>query len=153
MKTRTLFVIPIIIFVVAIFFFASCTTTGDENGAVTPGVTPTLAGTWVNPDYDGEALPAKVVVIDNGDGTFTGSNYDTVSDTEPSLTSIVPVTDEWTDSEGNLFYKVDLPAPIDMYELIKIHADNQTIEVNMNEFEYPTEIDPADESYGIYYRQ
>ena len=143
MKNRTLVLIPIFIFVVvAIFIFASCDTTG--NGA------PTFVGTWVTPDNE------KLVVTDTGDGTFTCVYYENVSDTEPSSTLIMTVIDEWTDSEGNLFYKIDstYPDPAYVYMLIKIHADNQTMEMNLNDVDYPPEIDPAaGEDYVIYYRQ
>ena len=158
MKTKKVVLIPILLFVVvAIFFFASCTTTGDENGAVTPGGTPTLVGTWGNPDYDGAVGGplGKAVITDNGDGTFTFVAYDTVSDTEPLATMIKTVTDEGTDSEGNLFYKADGPQvePAYVYSLIKIHSDNQTMEVDSSEVDYPTEIDLDNDYYGIYYRQ
>ncbi len=46
------------------------------------------------------------------------------------------------------------PGPLYIYELVMIHSDNQTMEFNMSEDNYPTEIDPAGEDdYGIYYRQ
>ncbi len=155
MKTRTLLVIPIFIFVVvAIFFFASCTTTGNGDGAETPGGTSTISGTWVNPDYDGEGYPAKAVVTDNGDGTFTVVMYITVSDTEPFGTVTMTVTNQWTDPEENLFLEVEgIESDELIYELIKIHADNQTMEVNISYDGYPTEIDPDSEEYQIYYRQ
>ncbi len=158
MKTRTLFVIPIFIFViVAIFLFASCTTTGDENGAVTPGGTPSFVGTWVNLDNEGvEGSPAKFVSTDNSDGTVTSVCYDSVSDTVVLFTITLTVTDEWTDSDGNLFLKLEGDTPFDpdyLFELIKIHADNQTMEVNADEFAYPTEMDPDNDYYAIWSRQ
>ena len=148
MKTRTLVLIPIFIFVVvAIFIFASC----DNNG----GVTPSFLGTWVNLDYGGGGPPEKVVVTDSGDGTFTFVCYDTVSDTEPLFTFIKTLTDEWTDSEGNLFCKVEGPQNSEyFYSLFKIHSDNQTMEVDSSEVDYPTEIVPDGEGYyQIFYRQ
>ena len=139
MKTRTLILTGIFVLAVAvIFIFASC-----ENG----GVTPTIVGTWVD---DG-----KLEVTDNGDGTFTTLSYDTVSDTVPSLTVIMTMTDEWTDSEGNRFYKMEgpYPDPEYAYYLFKIHADNQTMEINISHDDYPSEIDPYGEDYVIFYRQ
>ncbi|KKL50478.1 hypothetical protein LCGC14_2305090 [marine sediment metagenome] len=115
---------------------------------------PSVSGTWVNPDYDGEGYPAKAVVTDNGDGTFTAVMYETVSDTEPFDTITMTVTNQWTDSEGNLFLEVEgIVSDEVIYELIKIHADNQTMEVNISYDGYPTEIDPAGEEYQIFYRQ
>ena len=160
MKNRTLISISIFVVVVAvIIIFVSCNTTGngDGNGVGTPGGTPTLAGTWGNPDYDGAVGGplGKTVITDNGDGTFTFVAYDTVSDTEPLATMIKTVTDEGTDSEGNLFYKAEGPQvdPAYVYTLIKIHSDNQTMEVDSSEVDYPTEIDLDNDYYGIYYRQ
>ncbi len=108
MKTRTVVVIPIFIFVVvAIFFFVSCTTTGsgDGNGPVTPGVTPTYDGTWVNSDYDGISgvgeggNPAKAVIIDIGGDDYTVEVYFNHDDTVPQSTFTITLTDAWTDSE------------------------------------------------------
>jgi len=143
MKTGTLVSILIIVLVVAlaaIFIFISC-----NNG----GVTPTIVGTWVDPDG------GKAVATDNGDGTFTMESYDSVSDTVPSVTLIMTLTDEWTDSEGNRFYKMEgpYPDPEYAYYLFKIHADNQTAEINISHDDYPTEIDPYGEDYVIMYRQ
>ena len=163
MKTKTLVVIPIFIFVVvAIFFFASCNTTGngdgngDGNGAETPFGVLTLAGTWGNPDYNADVggPPGKFTYTVNDDGTWTAVLYNTVSDTEPVYTMILTVTDEWTDPDGNLFYKAEFEfvSPEYLFELIKIHADNHTMEINMNEFEYPAEIDLDNDYYGIWNR-
>ena len=81
--------------------------------------------------------------------------YDKYDDTTPALTVPFTVTNEWTDSEGNFFTESISypPDPELVYVLSKIHADNQTLEYNVSEVGYPTEIDPAGEDYGIYYRQ
>jgi hypothetical protein len=76
-------------------------------------------------------------------------------DTTPEQTVPFTLTNEWTDSEGNLFVEsISYPGdPPVMCSLSKIHADNQTLEVNTSDIDYPTEIDPAGEDYLIMYRQ
>jgi hypothetical protein len=135
MKTRILVLLILLIPSVLFFLGGSC----DSNGG---GVTATMTGTWVNPDYDEVENSAKSVSTDNGDGTFTVANYDTVSDTEPKETFTVTLTDEWTDAEGNVFLKI-------------YFMDNGEHIYMLSDVDYPTEIDPdrADELYQIYYRQ
>ncbi len=164
MKTRTLVLIPIFIFVVvAIFIFASCDTTG--NGGGNDGVTPSIPGTWANPDYDGISgvgeggNPAKIVMTAISGNEYTWDIYLNHDDTEAGATVTMTVTNQWTDSEGNLFVEIEgflLPDPEFVYFLTKIHADNQTMEFNLSYVDYPAEIDPNeidDSDYGIYYRQ
>jgi len=145
MKTRPLVSILSFVFAAAvIFIFASC-----DNG----GVTPTFMGTWVNPDYDGTGTPAKMVITHVSGNDYMCVVYENHDDTEPEGTIPVTVTNQWTDSEGNLFSEAISYADEVIYGLSKIHADNQTIEVNNSYVDYPTEIDPNDEEYYIYYRQ
>jgi hypothetical protein len=62
----------------------------------------------------------------------------------------------WSDSEGNLFYNCEFPFmdPAYLYQLLKIHADNQTLERNLSEVGYPTVIDnTAGDDYFIFHRQ
>ena len=160
MKTRTLVLIQIFIFVVvAIFIFASCDTTGNGDG-----VTPSIIGTWVNPDYDGLSgvgeggPPAKVVMTNISGNEYTWDLYLNHDDTEPQGTVTMTVTNQWTDSEGNLFVEMEglIPDGFTGYVLVKIHADNQTLEENISYDDYPTEIDPDEidgSDYIIFYRQ
>jgi hypothetical protein len=130
-----------------IFISASC-----DNG-----VTPDIVGTWVNSDYDGgaEENGGKVVIAHVDGNDYTWTIYTNHDDTVPEFTVPFTVTDESTDSEGNLIVKaMSYPGdPSVVYSFSKIHADNQTMEYNASEVGYPTEIDPAGEDYGIYYRQ
>jgi hypothetical protein len=89
------------------------------------------------------------------DNDYQCAIYVNHDDTTPMQTVPFTITNEWTDSEGNLFgesisYPGDPPV---MYSLSKIHADNQTLVVNTSDIDYPTEIDPAGEDYIIMYRQ
>ena len=149
MRTRTCVLFSIFLLVAAVIFIsASC-----DNGAVTPS----MIGTWVNSDYDGgeEENGGKVVIAHVDGNDYTWTIYTNHDDTVPEMTVPFTVTSETTDSEGNLFVEViSYPGdPEYMYSFSKIHADNQTLEYNVSEVGYPTEIDPAGEDYGIYYRQ
>jgi len=120
------------------------------------GVTPSYIGTWINPDYDGGVGDSGKMVITHVSGDdYLCTMYVNHDDTVPEQTVPFTITNEWTDSEGNLFgesisYPGDPPV---MYSLFKIHADNQTMEGNVSDIDYPTEIDPAGEDYFIMYRQ
>ncbi len=116
-----------------------------------------MLGTWVNSDYDGGAGEnvGKVVVSHVEGNDYIWTMYTNHDDTVPEGTVSFTVTSETTDSEGNLMIKaISYPGdPPVMYSLIKIHADNQTMEVTISFVDYPTEIDPTGEDYLIYYRQ
>ena len=154
MKTRTLVSIPIFILaVVAIFIFTSC---GNDNGDDNGDVTPTWIGTWINLDYDGSVEgPGKIVITHIDGNDYRWAEYDKYDDPVPGIVVHATLTNQWTDSEGNLFIEsiIDPEHPHPGYYLFKIHADNKTMETNGSEVDYPTEIDPAGEEYYIYYRQ
>ena len=99
MKTRMLVSIPIFVLAVAvIFIFASC----DNNG----GVTPSYVGTWINPDYDfsvGVGNAGKIVITHVDGNDYMCAEYDKYDDPLPGLLFPVTLTNQWTDSEGNLF--------------------------------------------------
>lgn len=152
MKTRTCVLSSIFLVVLAmIFIVSSC-----ENGGTT-----SILGTWVNSYYDGwsssdelVSIPAKLVVTEADGKNYQVASYDNHDDTVPGLIALLPVTDEWTDSEGNLFISARFEDDDEtIYFLIKIHADNQTFEWARTYDDYPTEIDPTDEEYCILYRQ
>ena len=129
------------------FLFTGCPSTG--------GGGPSFAGTWVNSDYDGQypvGVPAKTVITDNGDGTYTCEIYVNVADTIPYETITMAPDDEWTDSEGNLWVKGYLSL-WSAYYLMKVHSDNKTQEGDADPSTYPTVIDPLSNNYSIRYRQ
>jgi hypothetical protein len=144
MKTRTCAWLSIFMFVAAvIFIFASC-----DNA-----VTPSMIGTWVNSDYDGDE--GKIVIAHVSGNDYTWTSYVNHDDSEPDYTVNFTVTSEITDSEGNLIVQ-SLAYPIDpevAYVYSMVHADNQTLESNISFVDYPTEIDPLGEDYLIMYRQ
>ena len=62
-------------------------------------------GTWVNKDYNEDyAKTAKLIL--NPDETFV--LYNRESDTDPYYSGTVTIKDKWTDSNGNVWYKIIL---------------------------------------------
>jgi hypothetical protein len=148
MRIRTCVLSSIFILVTAVIFIsASC-----DNS-----VTPSIVGTWVNSDYDGGVgdNTGKAVIAHVDGDNYTWAGYINHDDTVPEYIVPFTVTNESTDSEGNLIIQ-SLSYPGDppiMYSLSKIHADNQTMEGNVSDVDYPSEINPAGGDYFIMYRR
>jgi len=81
--------------------------------------------------------------------------YPNAQDTDFLLEKVTIIEDRWTDSEGNIFYKmiVNEIAVIDAYELWKLSNSEIVFEYVYSLTEYPTEIDPNDTGYRILYRE
>ena len=131
MKTRKQFLWFVIILGV-LLFFTNCASTKtplpidniDE-----------LVGAWINPDYSFRAQKIEDTTHTYGTGTLK-------------------LIEKWVDSKGNIYYKTrsDQPAhPV--YELNKISNAGTVLEYIQNYKDYPTEIDPNDLEYRIYFRQ
>jgi len=160
MKTRTFVFILILVLAVSVVFVVSC----DNGGVIPPSsgtsdISTTLSGTWINPDYDGTMFqengnPAKVICTHISGNDYTWDFYFFHDDEVPIDTITWTLTDQWTDSEGNVFTRWyrDIGDGEHAYGLAKIHADNETMEVMGSNVDYPAEIDPAGENYGIYSR-
>jgi hypothetical protein len=111
-------------------------------------------GTWVNTDYDRSTLAIRAKTIHNHDGTMI--KYVSTSDTEPYETATFTIEDKWTDSEGNIWYKIlytETEQILSNFELTKISDNGTTLELVISVIDYPTEIDPNNDMYRIYYRQ
>jgi hypothetical protein len=146
MRTLKLIITAICIASVSFFLLTGCPTA--------PVVTPTIVGTWVNSDYNGLEGPyAKMEYIDTGAGTYTIKMFINDTDTLPDITGTGTKTEEWTDSEGNLFLKIEMDIGTTLYALMKIHANNQKLEGVSSDSDYPTEVDPLHPTYAIYDRQ
>ena len=124
-----------------------------------PEISP-LVGTWVNSEYDGSMIdptimgfPAKIVSEQEGEVIF-GSWYLNADDIEPLGTAPLNMEEEWYDEEGNYYlthwsYAGDPPV---IYQLFRVSADGQILEMMIDFNNYPAEIDPSFETYGILYR-
>ncbi len=141
MKTRTL--ISGLILIMAVFVLLAGGSKKEE-----------YYGTWVNTDYDRSILTIRAKIIHNHDGTLI--KYMSTSDTEPYETATFTIEDKWTDSEGNIWYKIlytETEQILSNFELTKISDNGTTLELVISIIDYPTEIDLNDSEYRIYYRQ
>ena len=117
-----------------------------------------LYGTWVNKEYDKRSINAKWVL--KPDGALEG--YTTSNSKKIKETGEFIITDKWTDSEGNIWYKymkntLEIGAiknPHTYYFLLKIHKDLDIAEELWSSIDYPTEFDPDNvrHNYLVYYR-
>ncbi len=140
MKTRTL--ISVLILIMAVFVLLAGGSKKEE-----------YYGTWVNTDYD-RTVHRLGKYIHNRDGTLI--KYMSTSDTEPYKTATFTIEDKWTDSEGNIWYKILYTRTeqiISYFELTKISDSGTTLELVFSIIDYPTEIDLNAYGYRIYYRQ
>ncbi len=141
MKTRTL--ISVLILIMAVFVLLAGSSKKEE-----------YYGTWVNTDYDRSTLAIRAKTIHNHDGTII--KYVSTSDTEPYEIGTFTIEDKWTDSEGNIWYKIlytETGQIISKFELSKISDNGTTLELVYSVIDYPTEIVPNDGINFIYYRQ
>ncbi|MFX0145462.1 MAG: hypothetical protein ACFE9C_15465 [Candidatus Hodarchaeota archaeon] len=113
-----------------------------------------LYGTWVNPDYNTETIPAKTVL--NPDGTSL--SYGTEDSTVGRWPGKLAITDKWSDSEGNVWYKVSYTYKMGgdsatSYRLARVSNSGATLEWVESRSEYPKELSSKHPSYMIYQRQ
>jgi hypothetical protein len=104
-------------------------------------------GTWVNTEY---YLMAQKVVI-NPDGTW---GWTMSASDEPVTKYTYELKEKWTDSKGNIWYKVRLQSQRGKdYVLVKLSNSGNTREIVWDSHEYPMKIDSKNANYRIYYRQ
>ena len=137
-------------FVALILALAFLSLTGNaltEEKTYLPTNNEEICGTWVNTEYH---LVAQKVVM-NPDGTW---GWAMRANAELDMKFTYKLKEKWTDSEGNIWYKVRLKSHRgEDYVLVKISNSGNTREVAFNRNEYPTKIDPKEVNYRIYYRQ
>ena len=110
-----------------------------------PGDNEELYGTWVNKEY----LPPKVT---NYPGEWAA--FRSVKSEETAETGKYKITDKWTDSEGNIWYKTEVSHHVQkVYQLDKISNSGKTWELVYSSSKYPMKIDPKDANYYIYHRE
>ena len=150
MKTRALVLILVLICVALIIFESYA----NDKKAFKKDYK-FLAGTWINEEYNSHPHKAKFVLY--RDGTF--DNYNKTSDTEIHGSGHVIITDKWTDSEGNIWYKMHVwwgdivEGKPGGYELDRISKSGKVWEFINLTGDYPTEMDENFFHYHIYYRQ
>ncbi len=144
MKTRKQF-LWLVILLGVLLVLTSCATTKTPLPTDNIGE---LVGTWINPDYS--IRPQKIVV--QPDGIYL--TYKKIEYTIHSGTDTLIVIEKWLDSKGNIYYKIRSDKPdYPVYELNKISNAGTVLEYIVDYKNFPTEIDPNDLDYRIYYRQ
>jgi hypothetical protein len=126
----------------------------EEKKAYVPKDDEELYGTWVNEDYSGGLFGMRKRSI-HPDRTWEVFNFAT--DTTSGWRGTVTITDKWTDSEGNIWYKTYLERAdregIEDYRLCKISSSGSAYEYVTSHVDYPTEMDSGHYTYRIYYRK
>ncbi len=115
-----------------------------------------IVGIWVNSDYNevGDDVMGKIDIKYNTDGTLTSTYYEQDFATEPNLTTIVEITEKWTDSQGRTFYKMVSEIENTLfYSLGMVSSDYNIAESVSSPSGYPTVVSSDGERYVIYYRQ
>ena len=118
-----------------------------------------LYGIWINTDYNERDHPVKFII--KPDGTEEG--YAKIDSTHSYYHLEYIITDKWTDSEGNIWYKVfysilwygSSKDTEPLYLLSKIDKSGNILETVRSGIDYPTELGPDVllYTYTIYYRQ
>jgi hypothetical protein len=134
-------------FIVAIVVFLGNAVA--EEKAYVPKDNEELYGTWVNPDCKGFPHQKLVIHPDGKIGLFSQQWIN-----EPTFTQSYKIKDKWTDSEGNICYKVQASHPnFESYQLHRISNSGKTMEFMRLRTDYATEIDPDKLGYRVYHRQ
>ena len=110
-----------------------------------------LCGTWINMEYPAHHKPVKVIF--NPDGKF--EKFRNADSKYPSLEGTYKITEKWTDSEGNIFYKFQQKDQMerDWKYLCKISESGKILEYVYGNDEYPTEVTPRPGYYFKYFRE
>ncbi len=155
MKART--IVSILILVLAVLNIAgSCAT---EKKAYIAKENEELYGNWFNSEYNNSSHRARHII--NADGTI--QLYTTDNSTRVFGESKYIITDKWSDSVGNIWYKAIITERVfksvkttePMYVLAKISNSGKTLETVKSGIDYPTELNPdvLIYFYEILYRQ
>lgn len=122
-----------------------------------------LYGTWINESYSGVIskgtyTPQKTVAAP---GTY--SDYRMLTDHGPGFAGKEEVTSKWRDSEGNIWYKINMSSSNgdntykwqSLQKISKAAAVREFVVVEVVNFSpssYPTTVEPSAPNYRIYYR-
>ena len=151
MKNRTF--ISVVILIMAVLIVVGSCATGKITSVAKEDEE--LYGTWINTDYDETNKYAKIEM--KSDGTWY--EYKMSDDDIPIFKCEYTITDKWTDSNRNTYYKI-IVTHIDtdyvpFYIISKINKTGNVYEDLVSNLNMPTEFDPDNlmYHYRIYYRQ
>jgi len=111
-----------------------------------------ICGTWLNTEY--KRPPQKWIFSPGG----TCELYNMESSPSPLFEATYTITERWTDSEGNIWYKVKAPGKflgeeVEWYLLARVSDSGKTLEYVRHPVDYHKELDPNHPSYRVYYRK
>jgi hypothetical protein len=154
MKPRTLI---LVVLIMALLIVAGSCATGKKGYVAIEDEE--LFGTWINPDYDDTGKNGKIIIKPEG----TYDEYDNSNSDSTFLKWGYSITDKWTDSDGNTFYKFivkdisteDSDYKHKYYFLAKIDKTGNVYEHVFTYFgqDFPSEVDPNHGHYSIFNRQ
>ena len=157
MKTRPL--VSIMILVVVVLIIGGSCATGKK--AYVAQDDEELYGTWVNPEYENSKVYTAPKIVVKPDGTF--DEYALINSDRVVSVLEYTITDKWTDSEGNTWYKLleihtdskVIQNPDTYYVLSRIDKTGNIWEMLWASIDYPAEFEPDNVlyNYRIRYRQ
>ena len=117
-----------------------------------------LYGTWVNPSYS-SATPGKASdqkIIFRTDMTFERFRW-LAGDYVSVWSGAYKITDKWTDSKANIWYKIQWERfhLMEHFGLFKLSDSGKKCEFVTDpiEYGYPKKIDPDTISYRVFFRK
>jgi len=119
-----------------------------------------LYGTWINKDVDEGKARGLAKSIMTPDGKEFDFNH--IADTVPAYESTFTIEEAWRDRQGFRWYKLKGlfwiygtgGAKTQMFNLVKVSPDGNTIESAGQQTGYPEKVEPVTSpNYGIAYRQ
>jgi hypothetical protein len=127
----------------------------EKQGYYVPEPKEEIYGTWINSEYAGDRAGRcqKIVLYDWG----YGEKWLKIEDEKPPWRWTYSVTEKWTDSDGNVWYRGydQFPGwPLE-YWLTKISNNDTTMECVFDRTKFPSESDlnPYHITYGTYHRK
>jgi hypothetical protein len=147
MKIRTF--VSILILVLAVLIFAGSCATGKKS--VKASEEP-LYGTWVNPEYDDDYSHPAIIIL-TADGKWT--EYKKQADSNLWRQGVYTIIEEWTDSDGNSWYKSKWKNTItggSGYEILKVSDYGNTLE-HVWGYSEDIELNKEHYSYSFFSRQ
>ena len=112
-----------------------------------------LYGVWINTEYNNNTYHAKEIYSSDGIVLGFDKEYNSIASWKGNFIII----DKWSDSGGNIWYKITLSCTglCIYYQLIKINNISKTLEIAYFSAIYPTEESLSDvySPTRIYYRQ
>jgi beta-lactamase regulating signal transducer with metallopeptidase domain len=135
--------------------FATDTT---KHGFYIPEAKEEIAGTWINTSYSGN-LPMFQKLVSHSWGYYEIFAHET--DERPTVRGTMVLTDKWTDTEGNIWYKLYFRENMESYfvrfQLARISENGKVWEFVHSTADFPAEDDLISKrkgkKYHIYYRQ